>query len=350
MNLGIFLSPGESFSQMKQSGQDIRFINLYLKNYAQNFKKIYVFSYANEKIKLPANIVLVPNTTGLHRLIYALLLPKIHISKVNQCDVVRGFGLASSISSFFLAKPFIINWAYDYISFVKLQKKIFYIPLYFILEKLAFWKAKKVFIATRSKFARLNGKKFIYLQNGVDTKLFKPTVDHQKGLVFVGRLEKQKNLHFLISAVSLLPERLRHVTLVGNGSLVEELMTFAKRRVKLSIIPSVAHNKLPRLLKKFSIFLLPSLQEGSPKVLIEAMACGLVPVVTNFPTASEVVSDGKDGFITDFNRENFASKIKLLLSDQALYEKMSRQAVSKIRKDFDQEQLIKKEMSILKNV
>lgn len=351
MNLGIFLSPGESFSQMRQSGQDVRFIEIYLKVYAQNFKKIYVFSYVNEKVKLPENIVLVPNTTGLHRLIYALCLPIIHREKIKECDVIRGFGLASSLSALFLPKPFVFNWAYDYVSSVKLQRKILYIPLYFILEKLAFLKAKEVLIATKAKFNTLKGQKFVYLPNGVDTKLFKPTVDHQKGLVFVGRFEKQKNLRFLISAVSLLPRKFRKVTLVGSGSQEKELRSFAKeKKAKVSILRPIPNDKLPQLLGKFSIFFLPSLQEGSPKVLLEAMAIGLVPVVTDFPTAGEVIKNGEDGFISGFSPKDFASKIKLLLSDEILYKRMSQNAVLKIKKEFDQNKLIKKEISILKNV
>ena len=39
MNLGIFLSPGESISLMQKSGQDKRFINLYLKKYAVIYNK-----------------------------------------------------------------------------------------------------------------------------------------------------------------------------------------------------------------------------------------------------------------------------------------------------------------------
>ncbi len=351
MNLGIFLSPGESFTQMKQSGQDVRFIETYLKIYAPNFKKIYVFSYANEKVKLPVNIVLVPNTTGFHRLIYALCLPIIHGKKIKECDVIRGFGLVSSLSAFFLAKPFVFNWAYDYVSFVKLQEKIFYAPLYFILEALAFLKAKKVFIATKSKFNRLNGKKFVYLPNGVDTKLFKPTTHLQKGLVFVGRFEKQKNLPFLITSLSFLPKQYREITFIGQGSLVKEYVSLAnKKKIRLHIIPPVANNKLPQILAQFSIFLLCSFHEGSPKVLLEAMAAGLVPVVTNFPTAKEVINNGQEGFITNFDQKDFASKVQLLLSDEKLYRKMSRNAVSRIKRKFDQNKLIEKEISVLKNV
>ena len=80
------------------------------------------------------------------------------------------------------------------------------------------------------------------------------------------------------------------------------------------------------------------------------MATGLVPVVTNFPTAKEVINNGQEGFITNFDQKDFASKVQLLLSDEKLYKKMSSSAVSRIKREFDQDLLIRKEISILKNV
>lgn len=351
MNLGIFLSPGESLNLMKKTGQDVRFVKLYLEAYAKNFTKVYVFSYEDENPNLPKNVRLIPNQTRLHRLIYALMLPIINKKVINDCDVIRGFGLASSLSSLFLSKPFVFNWAYDYVSFVKLQNKIFYVPSYIILEMIAFLKAKKVFIATKSKFKKLNGNKFIYLPNGVDLELFKPKALKKEGLIFIGRLEKQKNLYFLISAISLLPSKVRSVTFIGLGSLKDSLMRWAsKKKVKLTIANPIPHNQLPKMLGKFSVFLLSSLHEGSPKVLLETMATGLVPVVTNFPTAKEVINNGQEGFITNFDQKDFASKVQLLLSDEKLYKKMSSSAVSRIKREFDQDLLIRKEISILKNV
>ena len=348
MNLGIFLSPGESFNLMKQTGQDMRFVEYYLKNYAKNFERVYVFSYLDESLKLPSKVILVPNKTKLHRLIYALFLPLICREEVNKCDVIRGFGLASSLSSFLLSKPFIFNWAYDYMQFATIEKRFFYIPLYFLLEKLAFLKAKYIFIATKSKIKKLSGKKFIYLPNGVDLKLFKPRKNHNKKLAFVGRLEKPKNLFFLISAVSLLPKKFRSITFIGSGSQGRDLKEHAAvKGVALKIMSPVSNVRLPKLLGKFSILTLPSLAEGSPKVLLEAMACGIVPVVTRFPTAEEVIKDSVDGYVTEYNQEEYANKIKILLSNQRLFRKMSRRSYLKITKEFDLNKLLKKEINIL---
>src|SRR3990167_7015134 len=213
MNLGIFLSPGESISSMKKTGQDVRFIELYLKIYAKKFKKVYLFSYVAEKPKLPKNIILVSNKTRLPRLVYALLLSFVNKQALQKCDVIRGFGLASSLSAILTDRPFVFNWAYAYIHSVKIEKRFWYIPLYLLLEKIAFLKAKKLFIATVEKFKKCEGKKFIYLPNAVDITLFKESTTLGNGVVFVGRLEKQKNLFFLIDAISKLEKP--DITFIG---------------------------------------------------------------------------------------------------------------------------------------
>lgn len=349
MNLGIFLSPGESISSMKKTGQDVRFIELYLKIYAKNFDKVYLFSYTTEKPKLPKNIILVSNETRLPRLIYAILLPIINRKAVETCDVVRGFGLASSLSAILTNRPFVFNWAYDYIHSVKIEKKFWYMPLYYLLEKIAFLKAKKVFIATVDKFKKCKGKKFIYLPNGVDVSFFKRSEVMGSGAVFVGRLEKQKNLFFLIDAISKLEKP--EIDFIGDGNHKFQLEKYAtEKKVILRIIPPVPNSLLPNLLKKYSIFALSSFSEGSPKALLEAMSLGLIPVITNFRTAKEVVKDNENGFIVNYDVQEFADRIKFLKEDRIAKTRLSHAAVRTIEIHFNQEELLNKEISVLKNV
>ena len=349
MNLGIFLGIGESLSQMEKSGQKDRFINLYLKRYIKDFDNVYLFSYADESYPLPKKIILVPKKSFLHRYLYAFLLPIINYKQVKDCDVVRGFGLTSAVPGFLLTKPFVFNWPYDYHQFLKIEKKYLLIPPFYILEKLAFAKAKKVFIATRQKVKSQKASKFIYTPNGVDLKIFKGQNLIGKGLVFVGRFEMQKNLFFLIDAVSRLPKNERRITFIGSGSKKKKLKKYAsKKSVLLRILPPVGNLKLPKLLNKFSIFTLPSLIEGSPKVLLEAMALGLVPVVTNFPTAKEVIINSQNGFITDYDVNVYSNCLEELLSDDILLRKISQNAKQSIVEDFNLEKLIASETKVLK--
>lgn len=351
MNLGIFLLPGDSFKNMKQYGQDVRFKSIYLEAYSKKFDKVYVFSYAKESVKgLPKNVIVVPNDTKIHRLIYGFFIPLIHYRIMKNCDILRGFGLASAISSILTRKKFIFNWAYNYINFAIIEGKPHYIPFYYFLEKIAFYKAIKVFIATKNKYLlHFPDKKFIYLPNGVDTKLFKYT-SHKKGILFIGRFEKQKNLFFLLKAIGNLPKRTRRLTMVGRGSLENELCKYARLlNIKLKIISPIKNSDLPQIMKRYDILVLTSRDEGSTKVLLEAMASGMVPLVTSFSTAREIVRNNQDGFISDFNTEKFTSILMHLLVKRELTMKIGLNASKKVRKNYDMEKLIDKEIGVLKN-
>ncbi len=349
MNIGIFLGIGESLKQMKKSGQKSRFINLYLKKYASNFNKIYLFSYENESCRLPKNVILVPKKSPLHRYLYALLLPIINHKYIKNCDVIRGFGVTSYVPAILLSKPFIFNLPYNYNKFLKIEKKYLLVPIFYVLEKFAFLRAKKVFVATKEKLRPLKGKKFIYLPNGVDLAQFKNIRQLGTGLVYVGRFEKQKNLFFLIDSVSKLSKNFRVITFIGSGSQEVNLKKHAlKKKVSLNIIAPVENIILPSYLKKYSIFTLTSLAEGSPKVLLEAMAIGLVPVVTNFSTAHEVITNGQNGFITDYDSSAYSGKLEYLIKNENIYKKMSFAAIQSVVKNFNLAELIAKEIKILK--
>lgn len=348
MNIGIFLGIGESLKQMEKSGQKDRFINLYLKKYAEVFDRVYLFSYDDEYFNLPKNIILVPNKSVLHRYLYALLLPILHHKEVAMCNVIRGFGLSSSVSSFLLTKPFVFNWAYDYLKFLKIESNYSLIPVFKLLEQLAFFRARKILVATKEKMRTLKNPKFIYLPNGVDLKSFN-LKSTGKGLIFVGRFEKQKNLFFLIDSIAKLPQPQRVITFVGQGSQENRLIKYAaKQKVSLKILPPVKNINLPKLLNRFSIFTMTSLAEGSPKVLLEAMATGLVPVVTDFSTAQEIIDDGKNGCITKYNAVEYSKHLESLLSDRITLDKMSQAAKQTIANDFNLTKLLNQETKILK--
>jgi glycosyltransferase involved in cell wall biosynthesis len=81
------------------------------------------------------------------------------------------------------------------------------------------------------------------------------------------------------------------------------------------------------------IFVLPSLSEGFPNVILEAMAAGLPIVTTNFEGSSEIVEDGVNGFIVQTkNPKALADSIAEILDDFNVKQSMSarnREAVAK---------------------
>lgn len=88
-----------------------------------------------------------------------------------------------------------------------------------------------------------------------------------------------------------------------------------------------------RVLAENDVFVLPSRYEGLPMALLEAMAAGCVPVVSDVGSIGTVVEDGVNGFFVDEN--NLADRLKGLLSGNADVGAMGRAARATIRERFD---------------
>lgn len=115
--------------------------------------------------------------------------------------------------------------------------------------------------------------------------------------LFVGRLSEQKNLFNLIKACDDVGLDL---DLYGFGPQKEEISNYSsKLNISVELKGIVSNNELPEIYNKYRYFVLCSLYEGMPKVLIEAMASGCICVSTNVEGCNEVVIDGETGYLSD---------------------------------------------------
>lgn len=85
---------------------------------------------------------------------------------------------------------------------------------------------------------------------------------------------------------------------------------------RIRVVPFYEHATLPELLKGHQIKLFPTLSEGFGKALVEAMACGLVPITTNTDGPMEIVKDGHDALVIPMRDSNAIERaIESLLLD-----------------------------------
>src|SRR3990167_7212176 len=263
MNLGLILAIGESFSSLKKQGQDTLVVGQNLKAYSRHFDKVIIFSYAKEKYHLHKNNELIENKFNLHRYIYAPFLPVINFIKFKECDVLRGLqitgGIPCVLARVFLKKPFVVNYGYDYEQVAKLEgKKIlafFYKIIIFIVVKFA----DAVIITSpslRSKIEKYSPRKIELIPNSVDTKLFSPVNKKRKNvqrIMFVGRLEKQKNLFSLAAAVSALEYKLKLIFIGSNVEGNREIISHNKNGIITQTDSKSIRNGLLKLLGNKSL-------------------------------------------------------------------------------------------------
>lgn len=199
----------------------------------------------------------------------------------------------------------------------------------------------------------LPDEKLEYVPLGVDVERFQKTVEadawtdemrdrvgDRRGVLFVGGLLEQKGIHHLLQAISQLDQDLRseHVfIIVGEGPYGGALVGLA-RSLGVSdavIFPGrIDGDRLVWLYQYCDTFVLPSLSEGKPSVINEAMASGCAVIASEISGIPEQVDHGVNGYLVPPGDSGaIAGRLELLLSDRARLERMKDAGTKKIADD-----------------
>ena len=124
-------------------------------------------------------------------------------------------------------------------------------------------------------------------------------------MLTIGRLIPRKGFQFLIRALPQIVEKAAHnfeIEIVGDGPYQSELLKLAEDLDVASHIRftgSVPYAELPQKYRDADVFILPSLAEGMPLVVLEAMGTGLPIVASRVQGIDELVGDGTNGALFD---------------------------------------------------
>lgn len=178
---------------------------------------------------------------------------------------------------------------------------------------------------------------------GVDLSRFRP---HEGGdgqtpnILSVTWFRKAKGVEYLIEAIGILSGKkmdLRCI-LVGGGYLKEEIESLVREKglnACLEVKGPLPHEEVIALYQCADVFVLPSLSEGIPISLMEAMAMKLPVVATRITGIPELVTDGENGFLVEpRDPVAIADKVKRLLTDPDLRKRMGNKAREKVGRDF----------------
>ncbi|MDN3585401.1 glycosyltransferase [Pedobacter aquatilis] len=154
---------------------------------------------------------------------------------------------------------------------------------------------------------------------------------------YVVRMTKQKDPLTLVRAIALLPEDLDIKFLfVGDGELKEDAINLAKElNVYSKIIFINFRQDVPNILNAIDIYCLPSLWEGLPIGMLEAMAMNKAVVVTAIDGAKEVIKTGENGMLVPVqNPKQLAETLTLVAKDEQLRIKIGSNAGKTILEEF----------------
>jgi glycosyltransferase involved in cell wall biosynthesis len=184
------------------------------------------------------------------------------------------------------------------------------------------------FILVPSRFAKdsfvsrgVPEKKIKVIPLGVDTSLFQATHSRNFQLplrvINFGSLTLQKGIHHLLASLDSFRSEELKLTLVGH--LSPEIETLLKHYPQVTHRGAVPQSELPQILKEQDVFVLPSLQDGFGMVVPQAMASGLVPIVSSAAGASELIQNKQNGFVIEpGSPEPIVKVLKELISSPSL--------------------------------
>jgi len=146
-----------------------------------------------------------------------------------------------------------------------------------------------------------------------------PESPPERDVLFVGHWLPHKGIRILTAALDKLAAMgaRPRVTLAGTGSTPEKIASSLPSSVRSSveIVPYVAPEDLVRLYQRHWIFVLPSIIEGIPLSMLEAMASGLCPIVSNVGGVPDVIVNGINGIlIPRLNSDALAEALARCLS------------------------------------
>jgi glycosyltransferase involved in cell wall biosynthesis len=164
------------------------------------------------------------------------------------------------------------------------------------------------------------------IPTGVDTKFLVPDNTRNRNprprVLFVGSLRSYKQPHIVIDAAARFPQA--DFRIAGDGPLAMELRNraTAERLKNVEFLGLLQADSLRVEYQCADIFLFPSGWEGSPKVILEAAACGL-PVIARSDYSPETVLHGVNGYQASSDQSIFAY-LEELLSNPALRQELGR--------------------------
>lgn len=177
-------------------------------------------------------------------------------------------------------------------------------------------------------------------------------------ILTVARLVKEKGLQYGIQSVSKLLERNPMLCLkyhiVGDGPLEKELINLVEKLSLNKIVyflGGMTQEDVIREMKKAHIFLLPSVEEALPVVLMEAQAVGLPIVATSVGSVYQDVSVGKSGFLVpERDVDALAGKLEYLILHPEVWPEMGRAGRKYVEEHYDSKKLNMKLVKIYEDI
>jgi glycosyltransferase involved in cell wall biosynthesis len=370
MQLALFFTYGTSLKIWNDTGLTEREKLLYERMISDGYiKHTYWFTYGADDgdmenlLDSRISVVAMPGifNSRAGRIIYSILMPLIHYNRLKRVDILktnqmRGVWTAL-IARLLVRKKLIARAGYIWsLDAVRQNSGSLKSTIIEFIERVAYRFSDAIivpsagsrdYIRDRYKISR----EISVIPNFVDTDLFRPlekSKPAERDVCFVGRFSSEKNLISLLKACSGTDISL---TLTGSGEIGEELKSYARSNgMNVTFTGNIPNSSLPQLLNRHKVFILPSLYEGMPKALLEAMSCGMPCIGTDVSGIREIINHRDNGYLCGTEPDSIRKAIKDVLEDHELREHIGRNARRTVMEKFSLTHVTKSEGELYKSL
>lgn len=183
----------------------------------------------------------------------------------------------------------------------------------------------------------------------IDLNIFNPQeIKKEYDLIFVGHLAENKGINLFIDTVKKLNVA---AVIVGDGPFKKDIkLKIMNYKLNIDVRGWARDSvEVAELINKSKILIMSSYNEGGPRVVIEAMACGVPVLATNVGIVPDLLKNGSGGEIIDWKADDMAQKVLGLLNDPDRYQRHS-QSGPEIAKQFEKKEAIKNYADKLKEI
>ena len=194
--------------------------------------------------------------------------------------------------------------------------------LYTVTSETDFRFIKKRYIFKKDKLKiRRN-----WIVEGFPKNINQSIILKERNLVSVGRLEHQKDYHYLINAFN---NSEYFLDVIGSGSLDNELRNLSSNNV--NFMGNINFEELNNLYEEYLFYVSATNYEGNPKSILEAMSKGCIVIAPDIPNISEIIKNNENGIIYNKLNDNLIEIIENLKKDINKLNNISTKAVEHVK-------------------
>ena len=375
MNLTLVLGYDATLAKMDEIGMFDREMALF-RRLQDRGVNIRILSYGGrEELDYASRIAgmgILCNRVNLPRQTYIRRIHQLHMLPLLKSDVLRNWqssGLFSAHrASWAWQVPMVLRMDYFWSELTRLRQAAGSPNADRIrgIERKALASAARVMVTSQEmaqyviEMSPSAAPRIAVIPNFVDVDLFQPAPSAKLyDLVYIGRLSAEKNLAALLQAVKKLDLT---IAIIGGRKLSIQSpaqgddegdslkRNFGTLDGRIHWLGGLKNEDLPSIMNQSRAFVLCSFIEGQPRVLIEAMACGMPIIGSNVRGIRSVIEHKATGYLCNTDAESIAAAIRTVLSNPELMRKMGANARQHALEHYALEQQARREYELLSDV